>query len=509
MLRSLVQFVVQLRNVFPPLDGISNTMNPTTIVTGLIMPNAAHFSLEFGEYVHVHDNMNTTNDINPPQYTPAIALLPANCNAGWYFMSLVVTGLWILRYKWDSLPVTTDVVHRVYQLAHPTSTSKRKQRAYDSFTFEWTPGSPVQPIPLSDLPPLLGVSIESGSEPTSVVTPLDSTPEGSVTDTIDDFNYDALNVNDVVISDQNDLSHTINNEVEDTVLGEDPSYTIYNEFEHNAPSISDDPHVDSDDVANDVDGPPTGIDDVDNVANLPNDLEIEPNNLPLSHLLQPDAIEAELNNNLLSLQNLEDDFIQESDQLATQLCDITQQTSTSRINDSFDSGLESRSTDDDVTIDVESRNVGDQSTTYDELRSVTTPPPSQRSDHYDLCSNPSQTAYSGFNIENYRYSFLQQATQERTAVELLIDDIDQAWKKEDSKTESEHAEAVKNGLQSNFSKAHCKKVISSKLKRMQKHQFYHKNRLCTCLIRLMHIIMFTPLDSILANSNICLTQMSA
>ena len=228
---------------------------------------------------------------------------------------LLVTGFWILRYKWDSLPVTTDVVHRVHQLARPTS--KKKQQAYDSFTFEWAPGSPVQPIPLSDLLPLLGVSVESGSGSTSVVTPLDLTPEGAVTDTIDDFNDDALNVNDVVIPNQNDLSDTINNEVEGTVLGEDPSYTIHNEFEHSAPSNSDDPHVNSNDVANDVDGPPTGVDDVDYVADLPNDLEIEPNNLPLSPLLQPDAIEAELNNDLLSLQNLEDDFIQESDQLAS------------------------------------------------------------------------------------------------------------------------------------------------------------------------------------------------
>ena len=44
---------------------------------------------------------------------------------------------------------------------------------------------------------------------------------------------------------------------------------------------------------------------------------------------------------------------------------------------------------------------------------------------------------------------------------------------------------------------------------MQKHQFYYKNRLHTYLIRLMHIIMFTPPDSNSANNNICLTQMSA
>ena len=78
MLCLLVQFVVQLWNVFPPVDGISTTMSPTSIVTGLSTPDAAHFSLEFGEYVHVHDNPTITNDINPPRSTPTIALLPAN-----------------------------------------------------------------------------------------------------------------------------------------------------------------------------------------------------------------------------------------------------------------------------------------------------------------------------------------------------------------------------------------------------------------------------------------------
>ena len=128
MIQSLVQFAVQLRNVFPPLDGISSTMSPTSIVTGLHKPNTAHFSLEFGEYVHVHDNPTVTNDFNPSQSTPTIALLPANRNGSWYFMSLV-TGLLILRYKWNSLPLTTDEVYRIHQLARPSSSSKKKQRA--------------------------------------------------------------------------------------------------------------------------------------------------------------------------------------------------------------------------------------------------------------------------------------------------------------------------------------------------------------------------------------------
>ena len=78
-------------------------------------------------------------------------------------MSLA-TSLWILRYKWNSLPVTTDVVHRIHQLARPSSSSKKKQQAYNKLTFEWASGSPLQPLSISDLLPLLGASEEPSSE---------------------------------------------------------------------------------------------------------------------------------------------------------------------------------------------------------------------------------------------------------------------------------------------------------------------------------------------------------
>ena len=86
-----------MRNLFPSPTGVSSNLDPTSIVTGLPMPNAPHFGLEFGEYVHTHDNSNISSDINPPRVTPSIAILQANRNRGWFFM-LLVTDLRILRY---------------------------------------------------------------------------------------------------------------------------------------------------------------------------------------------------------------------------------------------------------------------------------------------------------------------------------------------------------------------------------------------------------------------------
>ena len=46
MLKALVRFVVQNRNLFPPDDGVSTTYGPSTIVTGLPMPTSSYFVLE-------------------------------------------------------------------------------------------------------------------------------------------------------------------------------------------------------------------------------------------------------------------------------------------------------------------------------------------------------------------------------------------------------------------------------------------------------------------------------
>ena len=80
MLKALVRFVVQNRNLFPPDDGVSTIYGPSTIVTGLPMPTSSYFGLELGEYVHVHDHPDVTNEIEPARTTPSIALGPSNRN---------------------------------------------------------------------------------------------------------------------------------------------------------------------------------------------------------------------------------------------------------------------------------------------------------------------------------------------------------------------------------------------------------------------------------------------
>ena len=99
---------------------------------------------------------------------------PALCNGGWHFMSLT-TSFRILQYKWTVLPVTSDVITRVHELAFPTATNASPPLKLLAFT--WTDGS--------------------------VVTPVSSTPEGALdhhTPDHSEISEDLSNIDDMISS---------------------------------------------------------------------------------------------------------------------------------------------------------------------------------------------------------------------------------------------------------------------------------------------------------------------
>ena len=90
--KSLVEYVNHNRNIFTTIDGISSTMSPNSIITGLPNPPESYFSLEFGTFAHAHDHPDITNTVEIPRTTPSLALLPANRNGGWYFFKFIYWG---------------------------------------------------------------------------------------------------------------------------------------------------------------------------------------------------------------------------------------------------------------------------------------------------------------------------------------------------------------------------------------------------------------------------------
>ena len=101
-------------NMFPCMGGISQTMSPRTLLTGLTMNYHRHCRLEFGEYVQTHDEHDNSLD---PRTIGALALCPTgNVEGGYFFLSLT-TGKVINRMRWTRIPMPKDVIDRVERMA--------------------------------------------------------------------------------------------------------------------------------------------------------------------------------------------------------------------------------------------------------------------------------------------------------------------------------------------------------------------------------------------------------
>ena len=113
-------------NMFPRKGGISQTMSPRTLLTGLTLNYHRHCHLEFGEYVQSHEEHE--NSLNP-HTIGALALHPTgNVQGGYFFLSLT-TGKVINRMRWTRIPMLQDVIDRVERMA-------RQEHAGTTLLFE-------------------------------------------------------------------------------------------------------------------------------------------------------------------------------------------------------------------------------------------------------------------------------------------------------------------------------------------------------------------------------------
>ena len=87
----------------PAYGGISSTIIPCTIVTGLIIDYHQHCSLEVGKYVQAHKKSGNTNPVG-------------NHQDSWRFMSLTTVNE-IIRCKQNTLLMPNEVIDRVHTLA--------------------------------------------------------------------------------------------------------------------------------------------------------------------------------------------------------------------------------------------------------------------------------------------------------------------------------------------------------------------------------------------------------
>jgi hypothetical protein len=117
MVTHAVTFSTMWLNYFPPKGGVSPTLSPQTIVTGLT-PNAEkHCRLPFGAYAQVHVEVSPSNDVIVSRTVGGISLGPTRNIQGIYkFMSLL-TGKLIKARSFTPLPMPEDVVTMVESIA--------------------------------------------------------------------------------------------------------------------------------------------------------------------------------------------------------------------------------------------------------------------------------------------------------------------------------------------------------------------------------------------------------
>ena len=189
MIQELACYCTKCLNNFPPEGGVSDTLSPRALVTGVIVDHAKHCKLEFGEYVEVHEDDIFQNNLQP-RSIGAIALGPTYSQQATYrFMSLN-TGKVLHRRAFTRVPLTKDVQLRVEQLAkrqgHPTRLlfENRYEEAFadnelsdddvsdhqDDEDEESNP-NPEEPIVIEDVPNDDEEQMEEGEdEPPEIIT---------------------------------------------------------------------------------------------------------------------------------------------------------------------------------------------------------------------------------------------------------------------------------------------------------------------------------------------------
>jgi hypothetical protein len=114
---ALIHYVVFWLNNLPKEGQVQS---PKEMIMGAqVLDTKMLCKLPFGAYAQVHDDVQATNTMEP-RTTGAINLGPSNLQGGHKFLSLA-TGDIITRRKWTELPVPSEVILRLEELASDTT----------------------------------------------------------------------------------------------------------------------------------------------------------------------------------------------------------------------------------------------------------------------------------------------------------------------------------------------------------------------------------------------------
>jgi hypothetical protein len=111
----IVLNAVKMPNFFPTKGGISNTLSPTTIMSGETLDYKKHLSLQVGQYCQVHEEDTPCNS-QSPRTKGAISLGPSGNLQGEYKFMALNTRKKITGRSWDVIPMPDTVIAHVNAL---------------------------------------------------------------------------------------------------------------------------------------------------------------------------------------------------------------------------------------------------------------------------------------------------------------------------------------------------------------------------------------------------------
>jgi hypothetical protein len=110
MIIHVAVFSVMWLNFFPTQGGISPTLSPQAILTGIRVDHNKHCRIPFGGYAQVHAKPTPTNNAMESRTVGGVSLGPTgNIQGSYHFISLL-TGHRIEARSFTQLPMPAEVI---------------------------------------------------------------------------------------------------------------------------------------------------------------------------------------------------------------------------------------------------------------------------------------------------------------------------------------------------------------------------------------------------------------
>jgi hypothetical protein len=117
MIIEMMKYVALWLNGFPHLSGVSHTVSPRTIMTGIALDFAKHFKIPFIAYVEAHEDYERTNTM-AERTKGTICLGPTANFQRSYKLPCLQIARRVTRKQFKELPMPVSVIKRIAEIEY-------------------------------------------------------------------------------------------------------------------------------------------------------------------------------------------------------------------------------------------------------------------------------------------------------------------------------------------------------------------------------------------------------